>query len=270
MATRVIDPSLGAAVTANNIYTRGLQGEVWKDFDFVQAQTDPSYGYFKLYRWDEWTDISSSTSNPWATVTEVSQGTTNRIDGTSTRTGFTSQLEVDLEATPSAGYGHNIQFKPAGIYATSGIKCYFDIMVSTATISTGPQFFVGFSDVDTTIFGSNILTTGYKIGFKAETSATVYMCSGNNAVPTAATTSPKTLVDAATTTSGAELTRLGFAFEPGGSQVWSVDGTRKASDLASSTLPTGAVICPSIVFQAGGSVRSKLNVPYMAVGYKFQ
>ena len=266
MADTYFDPALGAGVTANNIYLPGLQGPVWKDFSIQQAMVDPSYGRFKLFDWTGWTDLTSSTSNAWATLTQATAGTASLIDGPA---GYGPLLELDCNSS-TVTQGANLQFKSMRAYATTGMSFYFDCLLRLKDAATGPEFFLGWSDVDTTIIATSALTTGYKFGFKSTTDDNVLLpASGNNAVPTASSSSPYTLVDGAVTTDGTEWARLGARFSlDGRGACISVNGDEKANSMATSTFPTGAVICPSIVCQSSGTTDPLFEIAYLAVGYK--
>ena len=271
MAVYHVGPELvsgSARLSAASLAKRqGLTAAVWRNFNFLEATTDPGYGFFHLEKWRSGSATGTASFGDALYSTQATAGTCNLITGPD---GFGSLLELDCNSN-TVGQGIQVQARGLSVNPVAGMEIMFDTMVRARDLSTtGHQYFIGLSDFDTTIHASAVPTTGDKIGFASTTPAmTGKFVSGTSAVPTVSTGTTHTWIDGDVTSDGTEWFNLAFKLRVGEWLEVYVDGVKFAHDLATSTHPAAGV-CPSFVCQnAATNIDSIMEVAYYAFGYKY-
>lgn len=141
----LLDGSIQGAVS-----TRARQVGLWRGVDFGRLMTDPEYGY--IFH----DDFVPYVSSPY-TVTQA-------VSGTFTQTAGKYGLATADSGATTNTQGVNIQ-TPAVFAAETNGMLFFEAYFKLSGNSTGPEFFIGLCETDTTVIGSGAITADETMGF---------------------------------------------------------------------------------------------------------
>jgi hypothetical protein len=253
-----------------NSTTTGLQGltpRIWKGIDPVAASFNPMYGSFHLERWRTWGEAvdASPVRNGSAILTRATAGTATVLTGPA---GFGSILELDSESSTD-NQGANLMFDSLRFTPEAGAVVAFEAMIRAKDIATGPQFFAGLAvPTSTAIITSGALATNIdRLGFSSVTDNSVVILSACDGTTADVSGTVHTLVDGATTTSGAEWVRLGIRWEYGVKIEATINGVLADTSALSITAEPDGVVAPAFVCQSAGTTDPIIEIAYFAFGY---
>lgn len=177
-------------------------------------------------------------------ITQATAGTFVLDTGTSIENGV---VLADCNSA-TATQGINVQLSLAAAFKPQvGQDIWFEARIKAADIATGPEFFLGLAEQDTTIIASSAISTANHIGFLSVTDDNVVLHSGEKASAAATGAAIHTFVDDAWVKLGFKVTGLTKV------EFW-VDGVKQADtfNLAAANIPIVS-LTPSIVCQSGGT-----------------
>lgn len=210
---------------------------LWKDCPRYEIMNDYNAGYY--FRDDFMGDHDLTNAY---TATQQTQGTFALDDAEG------GVALADCNST-TATQGINVQLSSTvgeRFIAATGSKIWFEARVKAADIATGPEFFLGLSEIDTTIIASSANSSANHVGWESTTDDGVLLFFGEKAgTRNSALASPHTLVDDT-------YVKLGFFVDGVDKVEHYVDGTLQTTTLATANIPIVAMT-PSLVCQSGGT-----------------
>jgi hypothetical protein len=240
-----------SAYQGNNTTTRGDYGRsavLWEGVNWSQLRDDPSYGHGVIER------FSPYRSGDY-TVTQATAGTQTQYAAAY------GGVVLDSGAT-TANQGVNVQNKTPFLPQTNGVLVYETLGFFSAN-STGPQFFCGLHEDDTTILTtSGALTSDELVGFHSISGNT--LLAKNQATGTIQSQAAGSL----STTAGT-LIRLGFKIFRRSKIEFYVNGELLAT-TPTSQIPASAMLYPSVVCRSNGTTQPTFTQHWWACAAIFQ
>jgi hypothetical protein len=164
---------------------------------------------------------------------------------------------ADCDST-TATQGINVQLGgTAGesfLIPDSGM-CLFECRIKAADIATGPEFFIGLAETDTTLVASSAMDTSKEyVGFKSMTDDNVILGCANDAAESTAS-SIHTFVDDA-------WVKLGFVIKNGSLVQFYVNGALKTNTITTAANIPANLLRPSVVCQSGGTTDPIVHIDW--------
>ena len=230
--------------------SRGPSPGVWYKCPLVQLQLGLGGVLFH-------DDFANGLPDGKYTATQATAGTFALGDGDG------GVALADCNST-TATQGINVQlggaagelFKPA-----AGRKLWFEARFKFADVATGPEFFLGLHEIDTTIIVASALTGGNMIGFSSITDDNVLLFTAEKA--TAAATK------ACTTAVDGTFLKLGFFVDGVTSIQQYLNGALLAGEHVSANIPIVEMV-PSLVCQSGGTTDPIVHLDWWMCGIQYE
>jgi len=225
---------------------RGISYDLWSKCPREAIMADPNFGHF--FR-DDFMDLATGRY----TITQATAGTFV-LDVTTTVDGGVALADCN---STTDGQGINVQatlampFKPK-----AGQILYFEARVKAADIATGPDFFLGLAEQDTTILASSAISTANHLGFLSLTDNNILLHSGEKAGTAVTGVAIHTLVEDT-------YVKLGFKVTDASKVEWWVNGVKQATsfDLAAANIPVVG-LTPSLVCQTVGTTDPIVHIDW--------
>jgi hypothetical protein len=163
---------------------------------------------------------------------------------------------ADCNSTTST-QGINVQLSLAAAFKPqAGQDIWFEARIKAADIATGPEFFLGLAEQDTTILASSVISTANHIGFLSVTDDNIVLHSGEKAGTAATGAAIHTLVDD-------EYVKLGFKVTGLTKCEFWVDGVQQAEtfNLATANIPA-VPLTLSLVCQSAGTTDPIVHIDW--------
>lgn len=132
--------------------------------------------------------------------------------------------------------------------------CLFECRIKAADIATGPEFFIGLSETDTTLIASSAMSAGEYVGFKSVTDDNVLLGCSNDAAESTAS-SIHTFVDDT-------YVKLGFVIKNGSLVQFYVNGALKTNTITTAANIPANLLRPTLVCQSGGTTDPILHIDW--------
>ncbi len=133
--------------------------------------------------------------------------------------------------------------------------CLFEARLKAADIATGPEFFFGLAETDTTIIASSAMSSATEyVGFKSVTDDGVILGCSNDAAESTAS-SIHTFVDDA-------YVKLGCVIKNGSLVQFFVNGALKANTITTAANIPANLLRPSLVCQSSGTTDPIVHVDW--------
>jgi hypothetical protein len=228
----VFDPTLSTG------YTTGL----WRTCPLWEYHFDPSIGFMWEGRWDEYD--AEATNGEWV----LTQSTTGAAAISTAAPGV---LELDSNST-TVVQGATLQHNKAVFVPAAGKHIWAEFNVKVVDTVDKVEFFVGLSELDTTLIAASANSSANHIGWQSVTDDGVLLFSAEKA-GTGATKAATTLVEAT-------YVKLGF-YVNGVTEVEQyVNNVLVGTNHVTANIPIVALY-PSFVCQSAGT-----NDPIMHIG----
>ena len=226
--------------------TRRRSKLLWDGFNFERARIgDP--GYATLF----FDDFSKGVAH--YTATQATAGTF-ALD---TSVNYPVAL-ADCNST-TATQGINVQLPGEYFLPAAGQTIIFEARFKFADVATGPEFFIGLHEVDTTIIATSALSGSNMIGLSSVTDDNVCLFTAEKA----------TAADNHTGTTMVDGTWIKWGFRVNGVTNISqyINGVEQASSTrhVTANIPIVA-LTPSLVCQSGGTTDPIVHLDWWAVG----
>lgn len=224
---------------------RGLSMDMWNHCPRHEIREDPSYGW---YFEDDFMDDHDLTNR--YTATQASTGTfliTDAQGGVADADCNSGTVEQGINIQASSTVGE--RFIPV-----ADAEIYFEVALKVTDSATGPEFFVGLHEIDTSIIASSALTGNNYIGWSSVTDDNVLLFSAGKAGTVTTLTSSKTLVEATYVNLAFRIRGVGYGEEY-------VDGLLKGETLTSTNIPIVAMV-PSLVCQSNGTTDPIVSIDW--------
>lgn len=233
----------GDAVPSSTVNT--FSPAIWESCPWHDMQRDPSLGFtffddFLTLPTGKWT-ATQATTGTWALDDAVGGVALADCNSTTVTQGINVQLN---------GAAGEI-FRPA-----AGRKIWFEARVKAADIATGPEFFLGLANIDTTVIGTSAVSTTDHLAFTSVTDDGVLLLNGEKG-GTGNTEAGTTLVDDT-------WVNLGLLVDGVTTCTGYVNGVATATALVTANIPILEMV-PTIVCQSDGSTDSIVHVDWMRI-----
>jgi len=184
-------------------------------------------------------------------ITQATAGTFVLDAATTDQTGGIALADCN---STTVTQGINIQGAPA-FKPTAGTKIIFEAYIKAVDIATGPEFFLGLSERDTTIIATSAISSANYVGWVSTTDDEITLFAGEKA-GTQDTNTGHTLVEDT-------WVKLGFMIDGVTAAYQWIDGTQQASttDLATANIPIVS-LAPSLVCQSDGATDSIVHIDW--------
>jgi hypothetical protein len=235
---------------------RGFSKELWADCPRSSIESDPDFGWY--FR-DDFMDVFDLTNR--YTLTQATAGTFAMIDDDETAPLTDGGIAALDCGSSTVAQGGNVQasstvgarFKPQ-----ANSKIWFEARIAVADLtagSTGPEFYCGLAEIDTTIIGSSALSTANHVGFSSVTDDGVLISAAEKA---SAAHTGTTMLALGTAPLLADVTwhKIGFRITNLTKVEFFVDGVQKSGtgdNVATANIPIVAMV-PSLVCHSDGTV----------------
>jgi hypothetical protein len=227
---------------------RGLSVPLWRGIDLTDLQNNPSLGYCDF---DDFLDLATGKH----TATQATAGTFTALAG---RFGHGSANS----GSTTGGQGINIQKAPIFAPVAGDGMILFEGRFYLSANSTGPQFFLGLHEADTTILSSaGALTSDDLVGFQSISGNTLLAKNQNTAAAIQSAT-----LSTGLPTDGSYM-QLGFRIIGTKRVDFYQNGIIVASSILS--IPT-ANLAMSLVCQTNGTTQPVVNPDWWAAAYVAQ
>lgn len=221
----------------------GLSSDLWRDCPRDEIMHDPGVGYY--FR-DNFTDLPTGRY----TATAATSGTFALDDAARGVALADSGAAVDNQ-------GINVQKAVGGVgelfIPKARCRIWAEAYLKLVTISTGPQFFVGLHEIDTTIIAAGAMSGSNYIGYQSVTDDGVLLFASNKA-GTGTTKS-------ATTAADGTYLKLGFKVTDLTKIEYFINGVKQGETIATANIPIVAMT-PSLVCQSAGTVRPVAHIDW--------
>lgn len=219
---------------------------LWKDCPWSQIGNDFGRGYRFA---DDFTDAHDLTNK--YTATTATTGTFLVIDeeggvADADCASTTHRQGINVQASSTVGASFATQ--------ASG-KMWFECRLKASDIATGPEFFVGLHNIDTTVIATSAMNgaAGDYIGFQSLTDDNVLLGVTADNVAQATGVSTTTLVDGT-------YVKLGFKVTDRSKVEFYVDGVKQTS--TQTTRIPSALMVPTLVCQSGGTTDPIVSIDW--------
>jgi hypothetical protein len=188
------------------------------------------------------------------TITQATAGTFV-LDATDTD--ITGGIALADCNSTTVTQGINIQ-GAAAFLPTAGTTLVFEARIKAADIATGPEFFLGLSELDTTIIGTSAVSSANYIAWTSVTDDEITLFAGEKA-GAMDTNTGHTLVEDT-------WVKLGFKVTGVTKAEQYINGAKQATttDLATANIPVVS-LAPSLVCQSDGTTDSIVHIDWWQV-----
>lgn len=231
---RVIYTSPGNGRHESNAIWRDCQKDLIRD----------SYGKGTFFE----TDFKGLPTGIW-TATQATAGTF-ALDATDEK----GVALADCNST-TATQGINVQAAGVAFKMSASTKLWYEARVKIADTATGPELFVGLSDVETAIIASSAVASDNYLGFYSITDNNVISFASEDGGTQTNKASVATLVDDT-------WVKLGFKVD-GLSKVTAYVNGAALEDYEITTNIVDALVVPSFVCQSGGTTDPILHIDWV-------
>jgi len=236
---------------------RGPSHELWGDCPRDEIKNDFSAGWY----------FEDDFMNGIGTTDSARYAITNATAGTFLMDDAQGGVALADSASTDATKGINVQLADGStgerFIPVANSDIWFEARVKAADMATGPQFFLGLSEISETILASSLNTSANHIGFESVSDNGVLLIQGEKAgTRNSALDSPHTLVDDT-------YVKLGFKVTGVTKVEFYVDGVVKATQLATANIPILA-LTPSLVCQSGGTTDPIVHIDWWAAYQEYR
>jgi len=232
---------------------RGFSGELWNDCPWQALQSNPNEG-------GTWFDDFKE--KPTGRYTET-VATTGTFALDTTAAGTRGGLAIANSGAVTVAQGINVQIPSTAWVPSDAVRIWFEAYFKFTASSTGPEFFIGLHEVDTSIIAASALSGANMIGFSSVTDNNVILFTSEKATA-AANKACTTIVDNTFIALGFKITNLKFAEQY-------IDGVKQGPTLRHVTANIPIVgLTPSLVCQANGTTQPTVVIDWWRFAWSFR
>ncbi len=232
---------------------RGHTAKLWQNCPFAAIEQDFRYGWYMKTDFMKAHDLT----NDW-TLTQSTTGTFALVTDTAVAQGGVAALDCNSTTVVQGAQIQHVGAAGARFLPNADAEIFFECRYAVADLtagSTGPEFFAGLAEIDTTIIAASALSTANHVGLSSITDDGVLISAAEKA---GAAHTGTTMTSLATAAALANVSWHKFGFHIKGltSIDFYADGVKKIGSgdkVATANIPAVA-LAPSFVCQSDGTV----------------